>query len=464
MNDGNASNSSATDDTDVQPADETPITAATNTPASASPARTTHTSLWRNPQYRAWFTADTASATGLALKSFAISLVAFSLTHSLPIAGWLATASVIAAQISGVFGGTLADRHRRKRLIILNAACGTVLWGAVCAMLATGLLTFPVFAVVIVMASTINGLLGSATNAMLRSIIPTADYPKAQSLNQGRDSVISLAGSPLGGVLYAFGAWVPFAVASLMYAIAGVSAGMLRVDEHARNVISRNGERGDDDAGSDSPRHGSFVEDFVEGWRWTLRRRTLMTICVIAALLNFGINGIFSTVQLQLVGSGVDSVRIGFVETAVGAGLLAGAVIAARVCDRMAVGTGLIVMSLVALAAMSPTLVSHAYPVILMSSLLCSLPVPTINSLALGFMFAKVPTDMQGRVDSSSNLLGMLPTLFCSAIAGSLLPTIGFRMTVALFLTALAANVTIVLAMPAVRSIPAADRWDEAEL
>lgn len=434
-----------------------------NATTTSSPACATHASLWRNPQYRAWFTADTASAAGLAMKSFAISLVAFSLTHSLPIAGWLATASVIAAQVADVFGGTLADRHNRKRLIILNAACGTILWGAVFVLLATGLLTFPVFAVAIVTASTINGLLGSATNAMLRSIIPTADYPKAQSLNQGRDSVISLAGSPLGGVLYAFGAWVPFAVASAMYAIAGISAGMLRVDEHVHGMIDRNGEL---DAANDASAvaHGSFVDDFVAGWRWTLRRRTLMAICTIAALLNFGINGIFAAIQLQLVGSGVDSVRIGFVETAVGAGLLVGAVIAARVCDRMAVGTGLVVMSLVALATMAPMLVSHAYPVILVSSLLCGLPIPTLNSLVLGFVFAKVPTDMQGRVDSFTNLLGMLPTLFCSAIAGSLLPAIGFRMTVALFLIALAANVAIMLTMPNLRSIPSADRWNEAEL
>lgn len=441
---------------------------------TTSPTHTTHASLWRNPQYRAWFTADTASATGLAMKGFAISLVAFSLTHSLPTAGWLATASVIASQVANVFGGTLVDRHHRKRLIILNAACGTILWGAVFVLLATGLLTFPIFAAVIVTASTINGLFGGATNAMLRSIIPTADYPKAQSLNQGRDSVISLAGSPLGGMLYAFGAWVPFAVASLMYAIAGISAGMLRVDEHVRNAIGRNGERdadqsdttGNVETASHAPsaKRGSFINDFVEGWRWTLRRRTLLAITAIAALLNFGINGIFATVQLQLVGAGVDSVRIGFVDTATGAGMLAGAVIAARVCDRMAVGTGLVVMSLAALATMVPMLFSHAYPVILVSSLLCCLPIPTINSLLLGFIFAKVPTDMQGRVDSSSNLLGMLPTLFCSAIAGSLLPTIGFHATVALFLAALAANVAIVLVMPTLRSIPSADHWDEAEL
>ncbi|MBW3092169.1 MFS transporter [Bifidobacterium sp. 82T10] len=432
-----------------------------------SPARTTHASLWRNPQYRAWFTADTASAIGLAMKGFAISLVAFSLTKSLPTAGWLATASMIAAQTADVFGGTLVDRHNRKRLIILNAVCGAVLWGAVFALLASGLLTFPAFAVVIVAASTINGLLGSATNAMLRSIIPTADYPKAQSLNQGRDSVIALAGSPLGGVLYAFGMWVPFAVASIMYAIAGISAGMLRVDEHVRDAIRRDERDAHDDelaAGGSADARGSFVDDFVEGWRWTLRRRTLMTLTTIAALLNFGVNGIFQAVQLQLVGSGVDSVRIGFVSTAVGAGMLIGAVIAARVCDRLAVGTGLVVMSVAALATLAPMIVSDAYPVMLVSSLLCGLPVPTINALLMGFIFAKVPTEMQGRVNSSSNLMCLLPTMFCSAIAGSLLPTIGFRMTVALSLLALAANVAIVLAMPAVRSIPAADRWNEAEL
>lgn len=68
--------------------------------------------------------------------------------------------------------------------------------------------------------------------------------------------------------------------------------------------------RPDADATAESA-HTSFFEDFIEGWRWTLRRHTLLAICVIAALVNFGLNGVFAAVNLQLVSTHVDSVRLG---------------------------------------------------------------------------------------------------------------------------------------------------------
>ena len=341
-------------------------------------------SLWGNPTYRQWFTADTASTIGAAMKGFAISLIAFSLTQSVVLAGWLATFSQIATHVSDVFGGTVVDRHNRKGLIIANAVFGTLLWGTVFVLIALHAIAFPIFAIVTVAASAVNGLLANATNAMLRTIIPTREYPKAQSLNQGRDSVVSIAGSPLGGVLYAVAPWLPFAVASLMYAISGVSAAQLRVDEHVRDMVTtdRKSKRPDTasqagctsdavvapdaDATAESA-HTSFFEDFIEGWRWTLRRHTLLAICVIAALVNFGLNGVFAAVNLQLVSTHVDSVRLGFVNTVMGVGMLIGAVIAARVCERVHMGTGLVVLSVTSLLTLLPMLFSSDYLVILAS-------------------------------------------------------------------------------------------------
>jgi len=457
-------------------------------------------SLWGNPTYRQWFTADTASTIGAAMRGFAISLIAFSLTQSVVLAGWLATFSQIATHVSDVFGGTVVDRHNRKGLIIANAVFGTLLWGTVFVLIALHAIAFPIFAIVTVAASAVNGLLANATNAMLRTIIPTREYPKAQSLNQGRDSVVSIAGSPLGGVLYAVAPWLPFAVASLMYAISGVSAAQLRVDEHVRDMVTtdRKSKRPDtaSQAGCTSdtavapdadataePAHTSFFEDFIEGWRWTLRRHTLLAICVIAALVNFGLNGVFAAVNLQLVSTHVDSVRLGFVNTVMGVGMLIGAAFAhnfglvgaaakaatetepaGRVCERVHMGTGLVVLSVTSLLTLLPMLFSSDYLVILASSLIVGLPIPTINSLLMGFVFAKVPSEMQGRVESASDMLSMIPTLFCSALAGSLLPRIGFGATIGLFLAVLAVNVVIALLMPSIRSLPAADHWDDASL
>ena len=49
-------------------------------------------------------------------------------------------------------------------------------------------------------------------------------------------------------------------------------------------------------------------------------------------------------------------------------------------------------------------------------------------------------------------------------IARALLPRIGFGATIGLFLAVLAVNVVIALLMPSIRSLPAADHWDDASL
>ena len=109
------------------------------------------------------------------MRGFAISLIAFSLTQSVVLAGWLATFSQVATHVSDVFGGTVVDRHNRKGLIIANAVFGTLLWGTVFVLIALHAIAFPIFAIVTVAASAVNGLLANATNAMLRTIIPTRE-------------------------------------------------------------------------------------------------------------------------------------------------------------------------------------------------------------------------------------------------------------------------------------------------
>lgn len=159
-------------------------------------------SFWQSHNYAAWFTADTASAAGSSLRALAVSLTGYAVSGSTVAAGWLGTAALIAQQVAGVFGGTFVDRHERRRLIIANAIAGICAWGAVAALLAMHMLTYPALLVIATAGSAVSGFLGSATDAMLRSIIDVRDYPKALSLNRGRDATINIAGSPIGGFLY----------------------------------------------------------------------------------------------------------------------------------------------------------------------------------------------------------------------------------------------------------------------
>lgn len=96
------------------------------------------------------------------------------------------------------------------------------------ALFAARMLTYPLLLVIATLGSAVSGFLGSATDAMLRSIIGVRDYSKALSLNRGRDATISIAGNPVGGFLYGVAPWLPFLVTACLYALSGAAARRMR--------------------------------------------------------------------------------------------------------------------------------------------------------------------------------------------------------------------------------------------
>ena len=61
--------------------------------------------LWDIPGYVPWFTADSATAIGVALRYLAVSLIGYKLTGSTTAAGWLGSLAAIAQQAAAPFGG-----------------------------------------------------------------------------------------------------------------------------------------------------------------------------------------------------------------------------------------------------------------------------------------------------------------------------------------------------------------------
>jgi MFS family permease len=227
--------------------------------------------LWRSQGYLAWFTADTAVAVGTALRGFAIPLIAFSVSHSLATAGWLATMSAVLQQGCTLLGGTIVDRHPRKPLIIANAVIQTLLWTMVSALMISGRLNITVLFAVVGVAACTTGLIGEATDAALRSIIDMQEYSKARSINEGRDATINMAGSPIGGILYGIQPWLPFVCSALVYAIAGGSATRLHLrkrgmpmDADAGAGASARADVGSGDRASEANGAGHSTSDVVQ--------------------------------------------------------------------------------------------------------------------------------------------------------------------------------------------------------
>lgn len=414
--------------------------------------------LWRLPSYAEWFTADTATAIGVALRSLAISLIGYSMSHSTIAAGWLGSASMIAQQSCGVFGGTFVDRHDRRTLIIINAIVSLLCWGTVTGLLISNALTYWVLLLLAILSSVVNGFLGSASDAMLKSIINASDYPKARSLNEGRDAAVNMAGSPLGGFLYGVNPWLPFLVTSCMYAIAGVAATRIRktpTDQPAKTQIDQQNQQIE---------RQSFLTEFKEGWAWSFHRKMLVVVMVISALLNFGINGIQYGIQLHLVSMGVNGAHIGFVNTGIFCAMLVGAFVSNRLSDRLPVGPVVCASLLFSCLMAIPMVFSDNYWIILVFNSLSGLPFPIVNAMLMGFVFAKTPNNMQGRITVTQTVPASVLSVFCSAAAGSLLPVCGFRNTMLVFLVFMLVSTAIALLFRPLRTIPRSSEWEHTPL
>lgn len=409
--------------------------------------------LWDSPGYAAWFTSDTAAAAGMAMRSLAVSMVGYAVSGSTVWAGWLGTASMVVQQTASLFGGVFVDRHDRRRLIMANAIAGTVAWGMVAALLAAGILSFPVLMVVAVLASGVNGFLGSATDAMLRSIIDVGAYPKARSLNEGRDATISMLGGPAGGFLYGVSPWLPFLASSLLYALSGAAASNIGTSLPP-----------DTPGGEDHGSRGSFMHDLKEGWSWSSGKPTIVSILAAASLLNFGVNGIQYAIQLHLVAEGVNATSIGLVSAGISLAMLAGSLIAGRLAGRLHAGAAACLSFAFVFACAVAVAWSDGYWTMLAANSLIGLPFPIINAMLMGFIFAKSPACMQGRISVTLTVPAQVLSMFCSATAGMLLPALGFHGTACVFVSVLAAGAAVALGSPSIRHIPRASQWEHAAL
>lgn len=379
-------------------------------------------SFWHSAGYIPWFTADTASAVGAALRALAISLLGYAVSGSTIAAGWLGTSSMIAQQVASVFGGTFVDRHDRKRLIVANAVVGVLAWGAIAVLLLCDALSFPVLLLIAVLASGINGFLGSATDAMLRSIIDIRYYPKARSLNEGRDATIAMAGSPHRrfSVQHCSMAAVPCVGMH-------VCRGRRRRHRHPRIWFGWRAYRGN-------------------GWRCSERRflpRFPGRLVMVVAQENAGGRAHRGGISLMM---------------------LVGSLLAGKLSDKVPVGpTVCLAYLFICLCALPMTLTDN-YWVMLVANSLVGLPFPLINAMLLGFIFAKSPTSMQGRITVTLTVPAQVLSMFCSAVAGTLLPVFGFHGAVLVFLAVLVASAVLVICSRSIRSIPKAAQWEHTML
>ena len=175
-------------------------------------------SLWTIRNYRWWFLADTTDVLAVTVRSFAVSLLAWKVSHSEAVTGAIVALENIINLVMMPIGGAIADRCNRRRLMVIENTAGIILSVIFTVLVAANLLNPPLLIAVTAAYGLLVGLCGTANDAILKSLVPTEKFAGAQAIRETRESVVGLLGGTAAGFLYRVFPWLPIAFAAVFYA------------------------------------------------------------------------------------------------------------------------------------------------------------------------------------------------------------------------------------------------------
>ncbi len=312
-----------------------------------------------------------------------------------------AAPSVLFGQVAGV----VADRHDRRRVLILT--------GLVLSVLALGYLLVAEgpwwhLAIVNLTLSSVGQLMGPAEHALLPELVENERLGEAASLNALNNTLARLIGPALGGVLLAQVGWN---AAVLLNAGAYLTAALLVAMVTAQRPHTT----------PPAPRR-PLLREWFEGatYNWSNPRlRALLLVLVLVMLGEGFVSALLAPLVTELIGS---AQVLGWILSAQAVGGIAGALWATRVADRFdpvrllgwaALAAGLLLTVIFNYALLYPM----AWPAVILTAV-AGVPFAVFASTQLQALQLLSPAGLRGRVFAPSWGLNGLAQLVGITIAG----------------------------------------------
>lgn len=272
---------------------------------------------FHNPNFRHYFIGQAISMLGTFIQFGAIPWVVWELTHS----AWWLGASQFANQIPllvlGLFGGVLADRISRRRLIAITQSL-LLLQALVLAVLSfSQALTLAPLIVLITISGIINAADFPARQAFTMDLVGPKNLGNGIALNAGLVHTMRVIGPMLAGwILHLYGAGVCFVVNAATYLAILFELARINVKSLHPQPIA--------------PQH--LLHALHEGFhiiRSTPGLRRPLTLLAVLSLLAGGYMAFLPYYADQVFGRGAE--MLGYLMGTSAAGALTGAILLARV-------------------------------------------------------------------------------------------------------------------------------------
>ncbi|MDZ7375893.1 MAG: MFS transporter, partial [candidate division KSB1 bacterium] len=202
-------------------------------------------------------------------------------TGSTTLMGVIAMVASIPALILGPIGGTVADRHSRKHIIVLSdVLSGLVMLGLAALVFYAPQRTELIIAGLFI-ASVLVAIVGSfffpSISAAIRDLVPKERLVGANSLSRSSMQLSQLIGQAIGGFLYTL------LGAPLIFLLNGISYHFSAISESFISIPHRNNRR----TGGWRQQLAGFKQELIDGFHYIWHQKGLREVILAATLINF---------------------------------------------------------------------------------------------------------------------------------------------------------------------------------
>jgi predicted MFS family arabinose efflux permease len=380
------------------------------------PGRAPRRPLRRNLQFQVLWAGSAAASLGVAMADVAYPLAILAMTGSPAQAGLFGAVQTAGMLAAALPAGQLADRHDRRRIVILSESCRALVTAAVVAGLVSGWLGLPVLLAAAALLGVGQAVTGPARLLLVRATVPPEQLTQALSQDEVRMNGAQLAGPPLGGALYAVRALahaVPFVCTAGSFVLALLSAVIIKVKP---GQAAECGQRAGDGRTGPAGAGGGIFTGLRALWGDPSLRASMLIIMI----TNTVGAGLTLITVVILRDQAVPPAMIGIALAGEAAGALAGS---ALVRPLRVLRPGVLLMAACAIPVPLIALLALPYGPWWVAGLLfvSMLGAPSVRVLLDVLVFRRAPAAVRGRVIAAVITLIGLGVPAGSASAGLLL-------------------------------------------
>jgi MFS family permease len=161
--------------------------------------------LRERPPYRRLWAGSLVSSIGAAMTAFALTLQVYRLTHSAFAVGAIGLITLVPTLAAGIFGGSLADRVDRRKLVLITSSSLAAVSALLAVQAFAGLRQVWLLYLLAAVEATVVSVDNPARRTFTPRLLPARLLPAGLALNQLTFQVTLVAGPALAGLITAAG-------------------------------------------------------------------------------------------------------------------------------------------------------------------------------------------------------------------------------------------------------------------